>query len=468
MGPLWAGRVQCPGRVCAAFAAGSGGSARCLVSCLPRFPLLAPRVLRCVWQAVPSGCPLPSLSGTPFHAVCAFDGLGPVCLLVFPACPLCVCALALPRRPRPPPPPPLVGVARAPHTVPALGAGRAVPRGPCPSTCPAPVPRSVWFVFFGRGGGPVPFPRYLARGCVLPVGWVCASGAFQRRGVGLGGGAACAPVPSNVRPGGPVGRAVALPRSVPLPSLGRQQSGCPWRRFGHGGRGPHTALVRARLLSPGPVRVAPWCGGVGSLVHLGSCGSRRLGRGGGSCSGLPPGRRGPAGGRGDHPLCPRGVGAGAPMACGPVGGVQGQGGGRAVAPHPPGGGGLRPSSQSPFCRRRIPPRCTRWVGVVGQPRAPGAACCRRGGGGEGAARERPPRRAGQGARGPGGRAASVRPSALPGRATLRELLATLRPWGARPPYCFRANGPPKAVATWSWVSRVTSSTQYCRNFPNLW
>ena len=30
--------------------------------------------------------------------------------------------------------------------------------------------------------------------------------------------------------GGPVGRGVALPRSVPLPSLGRQQSGCHWCR----------------------------------------------------------------------------------------------------------------------------------------------------------------------------------------------------------------------------------------------
>ena len=53
----------------------------------------------------------------------------------------CVCALALPRRPLPPP---LGGVACAPRVVPALGAGRAIPRGPCPSACPAPVPCSVW------------------------------------------------------------------------------------------------------------------------------------------------------------------------------------------------------------------------------------------------------------------------------------------------------------------------------------
>ena len=60
-------RLQCPVRVCAALAAGSGGSGRYLVLCLSRFPLPAPRVPRCVWLAVPSGCPSSSLAGTPFH-----------------------------------------------------------------------------------------------------------------------------------------------------------------------------------------------------------------------------------------------------------------------------------------------------------------------------------------------------------------------------------------------------------------
>ena len=139
--PLLPWRVQCPVRVCAALAAGLGGSGRYLVLCLSRFPLPAPGVLRCVWEAVPSGCPLPTLAGTPFHAVCAFRELGPAALLVVPACPLRVCALELPRRPLPPP---LGGVACAPRAVPALGAGRAVLRGPCPSARPAPVPCSVW------------------------------------------------------------------------------------------------------------------------------------------------------------------------------------------------------------------------------------------------------------------------------------------------------------------------------------
>ena len=101
--PLLPWRVQCPVRVCAALAAGSGGSGRYLVLCLSRFPLPAPRVPRCVSRAVPSGCPLPSLAGTGFHVVCAFRELGPVALLVVAACPLRFRALALPRRPLPPP-----------------------------------------------------------------------------------------------------------------------------------------------------------------------------------------------------------------------------------------------------------------------------------------------------------------------------------------------------------------------------
>ena len=118
--PLLPWRVQCPVRVCAALAACSGGSGRYLVLCLSRFPLPAPRVPCCVWRAVPSRCSLSSLAGTPFHAVCAFRELGPVALLVVPACPLRVCALALPWRPPPPPPPGWCGV----RTSPGPGTGR--------------------------------------------------------------------------------------------------------------------------------------------------------------------------------------------------------------------------------------------------------------------------------------------------------------------------------------------------------
>ena len=75
--------------------------------------------------------------------------------------------------PTQPNPPPLGGPACAPRAVPALGAGRAVPRGPCPSACPAPVPCSVWSA--RGGGGPVPVPPYLASPA-RPVGAACRGG----------------------------------------------------------------------------------------------------------------------------------------------------------------------------------------------------------------------------------------------------------------------------------------------------
>ena len=146
-----------------------GGRAGAWCRVLPVFPLPAPRVPRRVWRAASSGCPLPSLAGTPFHAVCAFRGLGPVALLVLPACPLCVCALVLPRRPRSPPPPP-AGVARALRAVPVLGAGRAVPLGPCPirASCPGPV--LFVLLFFSLS---VPFRAGAARSCFPPT-WLGA------------------------------------------------------------------------------------------------------------------------------------------------------------------------------------------------------------------------------------------------------------------------------------------------------
>ena len=73
---------------------------------------------------------------------------------------------------------PLGGVARASRVVPALGAGRAVPCGPCPSACPAPVPCSVWRAW--GGGGPVPVPPYLAWGCG-GGGWASPGGCPRPR-----------------------------------------------------------------------------------------------------------------------------------------------------------------------------------------------------------------------------------------------------------------------------------------------
>ena len=219
--PLLPWLVQCPVCVCAALAAGSGGSGWYLVLCLSRFPLPAPRVPRCVWRAVPSGCPLPSLAGTPFHAVCAFRALGPVALLVVPACPLRVCALALPRRPLPPL---LGGVACAPRAVAALGAGRAVPRGPCPSTCPAPVPCSVWRAW--GGGGPVPVPAYLAWGCG-GGGRASLEGVPSTEGA-RGGGASCLGV------GRPVSGALPPPTARPLGGLPGPTTHWLWVRRGAG------------------------------------------------------------------------------------------------------------------------------------------------------------------------------------------------------------------------------------------
>ena len=145
---------------------------RCRVLCLPRFPLPAPRFLRCVWRAAPSGCPLSSLAGTPFHAVCAIHRLGPVALLVFPACLLRVCALAVSRRPRPPPLPGSVWRAHLARSRcwALVGPFHAV-RAP-----PGVLPRSrAPFGLLERGRhGPV--SPYLGWGCALPVGWARAWG----------------------------------------------------------------------------------------------------------------------------------------------------------------------------------------------------------------------------------------------------------------------------------------------------
>ena len=461
--PLLPWRVQCPVCVCAALAAGSGGSGRYLVLCLSRFPLPAPRVPRCVWRAVPSGCPLPSLAGTPFHAVCAIRALGPVAILVVPACPFRVCALALPRRPLPPPP--LGGVACAPRVVPALGADRAVPRGPCPSACPAPVPCSVWRAW--GGGGPVPVPPYLAWGCGsggraspggvpstvargvwgqalplprLPAHWAgcwgprstcCGRGragvgallcplglhalwglraAGRVRGVrvpggGLGGGGG-APYPPFVRPGGAcrAGCRSASFRPSGFPGQATKRvslaSCCPW-----GAWPPIPLRVRARPPFLGAICAASWRVGAGSLVPPRPPWEPAAGRGGGSRSGSSLWRGG-----GPSPL-PRGVGAGAPAACGPVGGWGG-GGSRRGLPAPLLGGGMRYSILAPL--------------VSSAHSLPACACGR----GRSAAPGWGGVRGGPWTAPPGAPADLNPPSALPEWAVV-----TGGSCGARPPYC---------------------------------
>ena len=100
--PLLLWRGQCPAPVCAALAAGAGGSGPVpgFVSspfppsrpafpalCVPGRPVWVSLILA-RWYAIPCRLCVPQTRS--------------VCLLVFPACPLCVCALALSRRPRPP------------------------------------------------------------------------------------------------------------------------------------------------------------------------------------------------------------------------------------------------------------------------------------------------------------------------------------------------------------------------------
>ena len=145
------------------------------------------------WYAIPRGLCVPrARSGCP-------SGSPRVSLL-------CVCASA----PAASAPPPLGGVACAPRVVSALGAGRAVPRGPCPSPCPAPVPCSVWRAW--GGGGPVPVPPCLAWGC--------------------GGGRRASPggVPSTVARG-------VWGQALPLPRLPAHWAGCRGPRSTCCGRG---------------------------------------------------------------------------------------------------------------------------------------------------------------------------------------------------------------------------------------
>ena len=126
------------------------------------------------WYAIPHGLCVPrARSGCPSGS---------------PRVPLaCVCARAPAASA---PAPPLGCVVCALRAVPALGAGRAVPRGPCPSACPAPVPCSAGVPW--GGGGPVPVPPYLAWGCAPPSGRVRG---VRVPGGGLGGGGACAVPP---------------------------------------------------------------------------------------------------------------------------------------------------------------------------------------------------------------------------------------------------------------------------------
>ena len=273
-----------------------GGWGRCRVLRLPRFSLPAPRFLRCVWRAIASGCPLSSLAGTPFHAVSAFRGLGPVPLLVFPACPLGVCALALLRRP----PPPLPGSVWRAHLArsrcwPLVGPFHAV-RAPL-----LVLPRSrAPFGLLGGGAARSSFP--------LPC-----LGLRAPRGVGAGVGTRHQP---HRAPSCEAGRRDGA-------RGGRLLTGCGASRVGRSPTPNHSSF---RACSRVPLPTGCGCGGCGrgnpsptpprallraGFAHCG--GGMRVPEGGGAPLPRGPGLRSPTTDRPSFGACGRGP---LPTGCG--------------------------------------------------------------------------------------------------------------------------------------------------------
>ena len=297
-------------------------------------------------------------------------------------------------------------------------------------SCPGPL---LCLACLG-GGRPGPGSPLSGLGLCAPrgagPGRSCAGGQGE-----LGGcGAAHAPRPPFVRPGGPVGRGVALPRSVPLPSLGRQQSGCwswgAWPPYRSGsclpafsGRGPCGVLARWRGFACSPRFLWESAAGAGgrAVLRLPSPALRSC-WGEGGPSPLPRwggGRR------------PRGLRAGG-----------GRGGG--FAPRPPcspsGGRPAIPYPGPPLVVGAFPPGVRVPSGSRGRPvhRLRRAS---RGGGGM---------RGGPSTASPGAPSDLNPPSALPDWAMVMG-----GSWGARPPYCSgalpRADpglGPRAAPARW--------------------
>ena len=139
--------------------------------CVAGRPVRVSLILAC-WYAIQSGLCVPRARSS--------------CPSGFPRVSfVCVCVRSCSRAP----PPPLVGVARAPRAVLLPGTGRAVPRGPCPSACPASVPCSVWFAWGGGGAAwSLSPPTWLGAVC-SPWGGSARLGLSSAGGrVGCGGG----------------------------------------------------------------------------------------------------------------------------------------------------------------------------------------------------------------------------------------------------------------------------------------
>ena len=170
--PLLPWQVQCPGRVCAALVAGSGGLGPVpgVVSSLfppaqPAFPPLCVAgrpvwvsLILARWYVIPCGlCVLRAGSGCPS----GFPRLSFVCVYAR--------ALAASA------PPPLPGLVWRAH----LARSRCWALvGPFHSVCAPPRVRPRSRALFGLlgDGRPGPVSPYLALGCALPVGWVRAWG----------------------------------------------------------------------------------------------------------------------------------------------------------------------------------------------------------------------------------------------------------------------------------------------------
>ena len=324
------------------------------------------------WYAIPRGlCVTRARSGCPSGS---------------PRVPfVCVCARAPAVSA---PPPPLGGVACAPRAVPALGAGRAVPRGPCPSACPGPVPCSVW-----RAGGGAAWSRFPPTwlGVVRPP-WggsahprhTCAGGWG-----GVGGGAARAPRPPFVQPGGASGaggRSASFrpstfpgqaPKQVSLASFWSWRAWPPYRSGSclpaFSGDGPCGVLAHWRGFACSPR--FPWEPAAGA-------GGRAV---------LRPFSRAPRSRRGEGGPSPLPRGGGGRRPCGLRAGLGGEGGG--VAPRPPcspsGGRPAAPYPAPPLVVGAFPPDVCVPSGPRGRPVHRPA--WRGGGGGGGAARGLLPR-----------------------------------------------------------------------------
>ena len=324
------------------------------------------------------------------------------------------------------------------------------------ASTPAPLPWVVWRAHLSRSRCWAlvgPFHASRAPQCVLPrsrapfgllVGGAARSrfpptwlGAVRSPGVGLrvwgvpapgggvgGGGGGLRAVPPDGAAGGAseTGGRLASVRPSTFPGQATKwvslASLWPWRAW------PPYRSCSCSLAVPGRGPLASLCAGAGLLVHCGSCGSRRLGAWRQALL-RPPSRTPRSCGGGARPssLPWGGWGAGVPMARGSVGGRWwGRPGGVAPwFPTSPLRGGR------PVALRPVPPPSLAHPPQVyafgrGRGAAPGAGC------------GLPP--AGQPGRG-GGRSASVRPSAFPGRATKRASLAAPRSLGVWPPILLR-------------------------------